>query len=144
MNIEPAYAALFALLEASADFATASRRLRHWSDVSPPDQPALFSVQGNPTVATQPGLDPVWTLRADLYVYANTQGADGVAPGQLMNPLLQAITEALAPDNVMTNKCTLGGLVEHCWIEGQIETDEGALGDQGVLIIPVAMLVTGY
>jgi hypothetical protein len=36
---------------------------------------------------------------------------------------------------------TLGGLVNYCRIEGDIETDEGLLGEQAVAIIPVSILV---
>ena len=44
----------------------------------------------------------------------------------------------LAPDPI-TNKCTLDGLVQHAWVEGTIETDEGLLGEQGFAMIPIVM-----
>jgi len=42
---EPIYAALFDLAAGAAGFVTAERRLRHWSDVAPAEQPALFMTQ---------------------------------------------------------------------------------------------------
>ena len=39
-----------------------------------------------------------------------------------------------------TGKQTLGGLVHDCRIAGDIETDEGRLGDQAVAIIPIEMM----
>ncbi|HXP74621.1 MAG TPA: hypothetical protein VN823_10790 [Stellaceae bacterium] len=57
-----------------------------------------------------------------------------------MNPLLDAIETALAPD-LVTNVQSLGGLVAHCWIAGKVETDEGVLGGQAVAIVPIEILV---
>jgi hypothetical protein len=59
-----------------------------------------------------------------------------------MNPLLDALTAALAPPNPVENVQTLGGLVAHCWIEGGIQTDEGVLGGQSVAIVPIRILAT--
>lgn len=137
---EPILAALFAKLQAVSTFAIASRRLQAWADVSPADQPALFLILRKEMVTTQPpGTDPVSLLYCDVYLYANTGGDKTIAPSTILNPLVDAIAAALVPDNVMTNKQTLGGLVQHCWIEGEIATDEGVLGDQGVVIIPIVI-----
>lgn len=138
MNREAIYAALFARLSAIPGLVTTSRKLRHWTDVPPPEQPALFQAQGNQTAQPQTGLPPKWLLSADVYIYVRTTGAD--APGPVINPILDAVTDALAPDNPVRNTCTLGGLVEWARIEGAIETDEGTLGDQAVAIIPINIL----
>jgi len=133
---EAIYAALFAKFSSIAGFTTISRRLQHWSDTPLSMQPALFMAQRGETVATVPGLNQVWSLSVDLYLYANTGADKSASPGSILNPLLDAVVAALAPDKI-TNKCTLGGIVEHAWIEGRIETDEGVLGDQGVAIVPL-------
>lgn len=138
---ETIYAALFAKVSAAASFVTVSRRLKHWADVSPGDQPALFQAQVDETVQTIPGLNSVFILRVDLYIYANTAGDSTLSPSTILNPLIDAVTTALQFDRV-TNKQTLGGLVEYCVVEGRIATDEGVLGDQGVCIIPVSMKST--
>ena len=65
-----------------------------------------------------------------------------MSPSSVMNPLLDAVTAALAPDNPINTAQTLGGTVAHCWIEGAIETDEGTLGDQAVAIVPVRILTS--
>ena len=137
---ETVYAALYARLEKAAGFVTTSRRLKHWSDVPPEAQPALFIAQRTEQVTRAPGLNPVYDLGVDVYLYAQTTEAED-SPASAINPLMDAVDAALAPDNVMTNKCTLGGLVQHAWIEGQIETDEGLLGEQGVAIIPIRIRV---
>lgn len=139
MTREPIYNALFAKLAAAAGFATASRRLRHWSDVGAAEQPALFQVQKSETVRRDAGLPPKWTLGIDLFVYAHAPD-DATAATTVMNPLLDAIEAALAPDP-LSNLQTLGGLVAHCWIAGKVETDEGVLGGQAVAIVPIEILV---
>lgn len=140
MTREPIYAALFAKLQAVDGFVTVSRRLKHWADVPPVEQPALFMAQKRETVTTTPGLNPVWVFSVDVYLYAHTQGDANLSPGAILNPLIDSITAALAPE-VVSNKQTLGGLVQHAWIDGSIETDEGVLGEQGVAIIPVTIKV---
>lgn len=140
MNREAIYGALFGLVARAAPFRTAGRRLRHWSDVGPAEQPAVFMVQTRETAARQRSLPTRWTLHADLYVYAHAPD-ELTAPASILNPLLDAIEAALEPDDAATNRQSLGGLVEHAWIAGSIETDEGVLGGQAVAIVPIEMLV---
>ena len=141
MNREKIYAALFAALQSSANFKTASRKLKHWADVEAIDQPALFQAQKTESASTVPGQPTVWMLYVDVYVYANTQGDPKIAPSQIINPLIDSIVVALAP-NPIQNRCTLGGLVEFAVIDGAIQTDEGVLGDQAIAVIPVVLKVT--
>ena len=138
---EPIAVALFNKLSAVAQFKTTSRRLVLWSDVPASMQPALYVVESDPVATQRPGLGPVWEWRFDVHVYVNTGDDPDTPPGTLMNPILDAIEAALAPDNLVTNKQTLGGLVQHCWIEGKTQTDQGVLGGQGVAIIPVFIKV---
>ena len=141
MNREPVYAALFALVQNAAPFVTASRRLRHWSDVAAAEQPALFAIQKSETAEERRPLPVKWRARVDLYLYA--QAPDELTPpATVMNPLLDAVEAALAPDPA-SHVQSLGGLVQHCWIAGRIETDEGILGGQAVAIVPVEILVSG-
>jgi hypothetical protein len=135
---ETIYAALFAKVSQAANFETVSRRLQHWTDVSASAQPALFQAQIDETSQTVPGLDTVFVLRVDLYVYANTQGDSSLSPSTILNPLIDAVLATLAFDPI-SNKQNLGGLVEYCVVDGRIVTDEGVLGNQGVCIIPIVM-----
>lgn len=141
MNREAIYSALFTKLSAAAGFNTTSRRLVTFNEVAAVDQPALFVIQRTESAATVPGLTTVWTLEVDAYVYVNTAGDPAISPSTILNPYLDAIVTAMAPDNVVTNKATLGGLVQHAWIEGKIQTDEGVLGDQAIAIVPIILKV---
>jgi hypothetical protein len=137
---EAIYAALFAKLQAIPDLATCSRRLRHWADVTSAEQPAIFQAQRNEQAIQDTGKPTTWKLMVDVYLYVKAPTTD--APAQYLNPLLDAICAALGPENPIANRCTLGGLVHYARIAGQIETDEGTLGDQAVAIVPIEILVT--
>jgi hypothetical protein len=77
-----------------------------------------------------------------VYLYANTAGADN--PGAVLNPLLDAIEAIINARHPVTGRNSLGmpQAVEWARIDGQIDTDEGVLGDQAVAQIPVAILTT--
>jgi hypothetical protein len=150
MNVprETIYAALWAKASGAIDprtgtpaFITKSRRLRHWDDVAPDQQPALFMIQHEQTPQQVKGLPPKWDFRLSLFVYDNCGEASDAIPGQRLNYLLDAVDNALAPD--FRGYQTLGGLVSHCWIEGTIEIFEGYKGmmNQSVAIIPVGIRV---
>ncbi|WP_213308182.1 hypothetical protein [Paraburkholderia sacchari] len=139
MTREPLYLALFAKLAAIPGLVTTSRRLQHWNDVPASAQPALFQAQKKETQTPRKGLPAKVTLHCDIYLYVNTGNDMSVTPATTINPLMDAIEAALAPDP-LTGFQTLGGTVSHCWIEGEIASDEGLLGPQGVLIIPVNIL----
>jgi hypothetical protein len=141
INREPIYAALFGLIETAADFTVVDRRLRHWSDVAPAEQPALFMAQKTELASVKTlGAPTVWTLAVDLYVYAHSSDPY-LAPATVLNPLLDAVEAALAP-SATTGIQDLGlpATVQHAYIAGKIETDEGVLGDQAVAIVPVEIL----
>jgi hypothetical protein len=138
---EPIYAALFGLIETAADFAVVDRRLRHWSSVLPAEQPALFMAQKSELASVRTlGAPTVWTLSVDLYVYAHSSDPY-LAPATVLNPLLDAVEAALAP-SATTGIQDLGlpAIVQHAYISGKIETDEGVLGDQAVAIVPLEIL----
>jgi hypothetical protein len=116
------------------------RRLLHFNDVKPAEQPAIFLAQGGQVPSYQPGRTIMWELRADIYLYVN--GGKNTDPGVLMNPIMDALTAVFAPDNAMVNACTFGGLCHKVEI-GAIETDEGTLGEQAIAVIPVTMTVVG-
>ena len=138
---EPIYAALFIRAATAANFVTTARRLRHWSELTPAEQPALFMRQRSETAAVPVlGAPPVWTLVVELYVYAH-ESDPRAAPAMVLNPLLDAVEAALAPPPA-TGLQDLGlpAMVQHAMIAGKIDTDEGALGDQAIAIIPVEIL----
>ena len=138
---EPIYAALFALAAGAANFVTAARRLRHWSELTPAEQPALFMLQKEEVASvTTLGSPTVWTLAVEFYIYAHASDPY-LAPATILNPLVDGVEAALAP-LAATGVQDLGlpAMVQHARIAGKIETAEGVLRDQAVAIIPVEIL----
>lgn len=138
---EAIFSALWSLAAQSADFATAARRLRHWSEVSPAEQPALFmSQKGGAATVKALGAPVVWTLSADFYLYAHSSDLF-TAPASILNPLIDALEAALMPaPTTGLQDLGLPGMVQHALIVGKVETDEGVLGDQAVAVVPVEIL----
>ena len=145
MNSEVIYQALFDRLSGIDGFVTMSRRLRLWNDVAPTERPALFVTQGNQTEAPVKGLDAKVELEAEVYVYIH-ESDPSIPPSVQLNQMIDHVRAKLAPDHPdMCEYQTLGGLVEHCWIEGTIEVFEAVenmLDDQGIAIIPIRILTT--
>jgi hypothetical protein len=152
VNREAIWVALFALLQAqlaNAGFVTMSR-----THVQPPvltadQQPALFVVQGRETKAPRPqGFPGKITLAGFLIIYFQTPvpmtdptGQETVNGATQLNAMLQAIDSALEPDDIPKGTLTLGGLVTHCWIEGDTDMDTGIYTQQGAAIIPIRIMV---
>lgn len=133
-------AALFSLLSGVDGIVTRGRRLKHWTEVPPAEQPALFMTKGDEHAAQAVAGNPIRYERSfEIWLYAHETDKSMTATTKL-NDLLDRIDEALAPQQ--GSRQTLGGLVYNCWIEGSIDTDDGALEDQGVAIFTVKILTT--
>lgn len=145
MNSETIYQALFNRLSGIDGCVTTSRRLKHFNNVAPDARPALFVTQGNQTEAPIKGLDAKVELEAEVYIYIH-ENDPAIPPSVQLNRMIDQVRTKLAPDHPdMCEYQTLGGLVEHCWIEGTIEVFEaveGMLDDQGIAIIPIRILTT--
>lgn len=140
MNREAIYSALFKLLQKMDNVTTFDRILAHWDDVSPNMQPALYMTVVSQQAEQVTGFPTRYYLDAKLWIYTHRDTA-GVVPSVQMNMLLDELDAVLAPAPSPLFKQTLGGLVEHCWINGEIQTDEGTLGNQAVAIVPIRLLV---
>ncbi len=138
---EAIYSTLWALAAGVGQFVTVNRRLRHWSDVDPVEQPALFmSERGGHAVVKALGGPIVWTLYADFFIYVHSSDPY-LAPATVLNPLLDALESALAPSPATgLQHLGLPDMVSHAYIAGKIETDEGVLGNQAIAIVPVEIL----
>lgn len=137
---EQIYQAAFDLAKNTSGAKSFSRRLKHWSDVPHADQPALFMVQRRETAKVTTKIPTIWTMGIDFVLYGHNSGQDSVAPMSTLNPIIDAIVAAFLPAGGVEEQ-TLGGLVERCRIDGEILTDEGVLGDQAIVVIPITILV---
>src|SRR5579859_8140901 len=113
--------ALANLLFAAASFETTGRRVLMWSKVSA--QPAIFLRNVEDTYERRDHLPSKVTMHAEIWIYSKSGANPDIAPGIALNNLVDAVEAVLAPDNVLTNRLTLGGLVQHVWIAGKIDYD---------------------
>ena len=142
---ELVYAALYAKVQAlqgAGVFKTVGRRLYHWSDVAPELHPACYLAQERETAVTNASGIPLhYRLHCSIYVYV-WQANVGQAPAPALNVCLDAIETALkaAPGREVQD---LGypDRVRHCFVDGEIVTDEGTLGDRAVAIVPIVIVV---
>jgi len=151
VNREAIWAALFAWFKSQLGASFVSFGRKH---IAPPQlaiaaQPALFQVAGKEIHVPQksPGLPSKLVLRGWLILYifdgspVENIGSETLLAETTLNSLLSLIDAALVPDNLGTGKFTIGGLVTHCWIEGDSDLDPGIFGPQAAAILPINILV---
>ena len=135
---EQIWNAFFAVLETISAITTCTRRLKHWESVEGSECPAAYLALAGETRIPSHGKPPKIVLEGEIWLYVRTEEQEAAVA---VNPILDAIDKALEPPPGV-ERFTLGGLVHHCWIEGQTQIFEGNLGDTAVAIIPVKLLVT--
>lgn len=139
---EAVYAALFAKLQGLPGLVTVSRRLQNVQDVQPESFPAAFQLQGEQQSKFSGNTPAIFTWRADwlLYVHNDDQSS---APSTQLNTLIDAACALLNPSPAL-NRQTLGGLVEYCAIDGNIQVFEGVLGNRAVAVLPITIVLPGF
>jgi hypothetical protein len=99
-----------------------------------------MSEKGGQAAIKKLGAPIVWTLYAEFYIYAHSSDPY-LAPAAILNPLIDAFEAALAPSPTSgIQNLGLPQMVQHAYISGKVQTDEGVLGDQGIAIVPVEIL----
>lgn len=137
---EECYEALFTLLENAAPFKVTSRRYKPYDQV--PNKPAMFLVQTDVEYIRVERLPAKMILGAELFIYLDTKSmAEDQLPALKMNTILDRVDELLAAAPYPPCVQTLGGLVSHCWIEGQQLVTTGDIDGVGISITPIKMLV---
>lgn len=121
-------------------FVTVSRRLKLWSDTPKSQRPALFVTEHHEQVSWQSETLPLkTTLCFDLFVYIDS-GDVNTTPAISLNIIMDAIETALKPAPGEGDRQTLGGLVQHCRVDGQILKDPGDLDGDGLLWAPLKIM----
>jgi hypothetical protein len=76
---------------------------------------------------------PIITGRADIVVYTDAHNTNpGFVPATQINDICDALDIALAPEPA-TRRCTLGGLVDFCRIDGEVKKVPGDLDGDGMI-----------
>jgi hypothetical protein len=130
---------LFTLLGSIPGIKSSSRRPALWDDATA--KPALY--MGNPaeTYVYQNGTatPPIVILDFDVFLYIDTGMDPNSTPDTAINNLLDAIEAAITPP--VGQAQTLGGVVNHAWIEGSVHRVPGYLNGQGMVLFTVKTLV---
>ena len=120
-----------------------SRRLKLFNEIPAEQQPCLFQVEHDEDYQQSErgnsiGLPRKTILNVSLIVYF--RASDEYPGGPTINYILEGIERAMAPDSPQ-NVYTIGGLVNKCWILGKPFKDPADIDDQGILIVPVKILI---
>lgn len=165
---EPIMNALLAQLQAGltpSPFRYMSRIFVAWEDLVQPGNPAIPSDFAQPALLLydgvgfgggktrfeqrRRGLPPVRVLSRTIVVYAQVPGgvvgnpSRTMAGGTVFAPLSEAIEGVIGTPDGEGATNTLGGLVSHCWIEGDswwLTGDVDPQG-QGMMIVPVQIMI---
>jgi hypothetical protein len=138
--------ALFNLLKATQigglpAFQSTSRKAKVWSNTNQADQPAMFLIHsGEEAVQSQAYGLTKWMLHFEILIYARVDSnPNGIPPDTTINAILDAI-DAQMQSTPPGERQTLGNVVYHSWIEGQILIDTGILDQQIAILVPVRVL----
>jgi hypothetical protein len=118
---------------------TSSRRPDIFANLSPQQQPALFMEQiGQNPIRKGIGLPYYWELDVNFIIYAYAPN-NGVAPDTLLNPILDAIENAIPPGTIkgISGANTLGGLVAEVRLLEKGGESSGSLVNQAWAFVPV-------
>src|SRR6185437_2532647 len=96
-----------------------------------------LAVDHSPVVQSKKS-PPQYTFGALVFLYA-LEPDRHTSADMALNGLVDAVDAALTPPAYAETQ-TLGGLVQHCWIEGAIENYAGKDGVRAAAIVPVKML----
>ncbi len=143
---EPIYVALWNLFinhpNLVGQFVTSGRFLKLWDSVPLTQMPALFLAEGGEQWTKQgKGIPAKRVLMPHLAMYCSAAQPDAQPPATLINTLLDVVDEVIESPGNPQNTQTLGGLVEHVYIEGQIEIYEGYLQDKSIVLVPLTIML---
>lgn len=135
------FGALEVLLQNVAGLNYDGRRLKDWSNISV--FPAMFLRSGDDIYEKREirGLPALVMMEGEVWIFYKTVNPDE-APGTTLDTLIQAVEKGVEPNFAVSDVQTLGGLVEHCWIEGKVEKAVDDLGGSAIAMIPVKILTT--
>lgn len=146
---EPIYVALWNLIAddsgIKSQFVTTGRYLIPITDLPTDKLPALFQIEhGEAWVRKGKGIPAIRTLHCSIVMYAYSADQDQSYPSTLLNNMMDVLDSLLENPGNPGNAQTLGGLVEHVYLEGEVKIIEGQLGtgeNASVLVAPITMLI---
>lgn len=126
-------------------FATRTRRIKLFSDVSTAEQPWLGQAEHDEDVEQKSNLPYKRTWKAEWMIYHQAGNTPDYEPTIWNNLIIDQLEKAIAPKptdpGFLDERNTLSGLVYHCFISGKIFKDPGDIDNQALIIVPIVMLI---
>ena len=121
-------------------FVFTSRRVKDFSDLTG-QQPALCQAEHSESINQTTKLPYTRTFKVKWVIYHQAGANSGSVPSTTNNNILDALEAAIAPPPYQQDECqTLGGLVYHCFVDGEVFRDPGDLDGQALMIVPITIL----
>ncbi len=120
-----------------------ARRLKLWADVPAASRPACYVFEGGNErrVYDQQLVTPKRTIDVRIFIYIDAKDPN-VIGSTMLNNILDAIDAAFAAArSPITGLISLGGAVFSCRIEGDVLKDPGDIDGDGMLIVPVRLVL---
>lgn len=129
------------LSSGATQFVSISRRLKLWTDVSRDQRPALFmTCHGESPTYRAENVPAYNKLSVRLFVYLDASDENTIGDTDI-SIILDSIDAALSP-GPGEQRQTLGNLVSHCRVDGEILRDPGDIDGDGMIIIPISVALT--
>ncbi len=124
-------------------FVTVRRRFMNWTQVPPADMPALYLWEPDDEFVWVKEPLAKWNWHAEAVVYLTAPSDLTQDPISDIDAVKDAMFDTLKPTgrDVPFGKQTLGGLVEHCRVEGRLVKAAGDLDGISLLIVPIKALI---
>lgn len=116
-------------------FLTVGARNRGWDQTK--NQPALFFRLTGADDTFGDSILSQTELEGEWWIYTRAGKDPDAIPRKALSNLVRAVRKAMAPDDSMQLRFTIGGLCHWCRIEGRSTYDDGALDGQSKALIPV-------
>lgn len=120
-----------------------SLRFKAWDQIQSTAKPALiFLYDGESQDYDGEGMPAKITMSLPAFIYWDVNHLDeSQVPVYTTVEILDRFSEILRPPPIFGTKQTLGGLVSHCWIEGETQVSSGDLDGHGLAVIPLKILI---
>lgn len=143
------YTALFNYLKripapAGLQWKTFSQAIKHWDDVVAADQPALFLERQleDWTQAKVMGVTK-FELKPNVWIYFRADGlkTQNTYPDMYIDPLKDAFEQLFQTNPATGGRLTLGGVCQHCFVNGTLASDPGLQDATGQAVVRVPLTI---
>lgn len=143
------YNALFSYMKripapAGLQWKTFSQAIKHWDAVPKENQPAMFLERQLETwTQTKAYGVTKFELHPTIWIYFRADGLNtqNTYPDMYIDPLKDAIEQLFQTLPALGGRLTLGGVCQHCFINGIIASDPGLQDASGQAVVRVPITI---